>query len=112
MYKVWFEGFINRYYKNYENARDACIGFIKKFGDEEAPKQLYKFTMIDECDICGITKIRCEDEIDDLAQTEKKKYKVIFKKSEVVEVMAYNEEEAEALADRVLEDIAFRRFFK
>lgn len=108
MYRVWFEGFIDRYYKNYDRACDACKDFIKKFGDEETPKLLHRFAMIDECDICGIVKIKCEDEIEELARTtEKKKYRVTFTKYETIEVEAYNEDEAEELAVEILDEDAY-----
>ena len=110
MYRVWFVGFVDRYYKSYDKAREAC----KRFIISQKKNDLVKLTMIEELDqfdeveeLCGVEEIKFEDEIEELAQTGKKKYKVVIKKSEVVEVMAYNEEEAEALADVALEDIAF-----
>ena len=110
MYKVWFNGFIDRYYKNYENAREACVKFIKMTErDADAQdKLLNELDMFGETAICGVRGIEIMDEVPACVPCEpKKKYKVIFKKSEVVEVLAYNKEEAEVLADRVLEDIAF-----
>jgi K+/H+ antiporter YhaU regulatory subunit KhtT len=111
MYKVWFEGFIDRYFKGYDNAREACVKFIKmteKDADAQ-DKLLNELDMFDDTAICGIREIEIMDEVPAyMPQTpEKKKYKVIFRKSEAVEVLAYNEEEAEVLADRVLDNIAF-----
>ena len=110
MYRVWFEGFVDRYYKGYENAREACVKFIKMTEKDEVPqrKLLSELDMFDDTAICGIRGIEIMDEVPACVPCEpKKKYKVIFKKSEVVEVLAYNKEEAEALADVALEDIAF-----
>lgn len=110
MYKVWFDGFIDRYYKGYENAREACIKFIKMTEKEASAqdKLLNEFDMFDETAICGIMEIEIMDEVPACTPCmPKKKYKVIFRKSEAVEVLAYNEEEAEVLADRVLDNIAF-----
>ena len=109
MYRVWFEDFIDRYYKSYDKAREACKRFIISQKEDKVLtgimlEELDQFDVVE--DLCGITEIKFEDEIEELAQTGKKKYKVLFKKSEVVEVLAYNKEEAEALADRALEDIA------
>ena len=110
MYKVWFDGFVDRYYKGYENAKQACVKFIKMTEKEASARDrmLGEFYMFDETAICGIREIEFMDEVPACVPCEpKKKYKVIFKKSEVVEVVAHNEEEAEELADRALEDIAF-----
>ena len=111
MYKVWFNGFVDRYYKGYENAREACVKFIKmteKDADAQ-DKLLNELDMFGETAICGIRGIEIMDEVPACVpkNAKKKKYKVIFKKSEVIEVMAHNEEEAEELADRALDDIAF-----
>ena len=110
MYRVWFEDFIDRYYKSYDKAREACKRFIISQKEDKVltGMMLEELDQFDEVeDLCGITEIKFEDEIEELAQDGKKKYKVLFKKSEMVEVLAYNKEEAEALADRALEDIAF-----
>ena len=110
MYRVWFNGFIDRYYKNYENAREACAKFIKmtERDTDAQDKLLNELDMFSETAICGIRGIEIMDEVPACVPCEsKKKYKVIIKKSEVIDVMAYNKEEAEALADRALEDIAF-----
>ena len=107
MYRVWFQGFIDRYYKNYDKAYEACEEFIKELDEAEMPKRLHYFAMTDRCDICGITEIRVEDEIDDLARTGKKKYKVIFTKYETIEVEAFNEDEAEELAVDILDEDAY-----
>ena len=110
MYRVWFEGFVDRYYKSYDKAREACRRFIISQKEDKVltDMMLQEFDKFDEVEeLCGITEIRFEDEIEELAQTEKKKYKVVIKKSEVVEVMAYNEEEAEAIADVALDNMAF-----
>ena len=107
MYRVWFQGFVDRYYKNYDKAREACEEFIKELDEAEVPKRLHYFGMTDRCDICGITKIRVEDEIDKLARTEKKKYRVIFTKYETIEVEADNENEAEELAIEILDGDAY-----
>lgn len=110
MYRVWFDGFIDRYYRDYENAKEACIKFIKmteKDADAQ-DKLLNELDMFSETAICGIRGIEIMDEVPACVPCEpKKKYKVIFRKSEAVEVMAYNEEEAEALADVVLDNMAF-----
>ena len=107
MYKVWFNGFIDRYYKGYENAREACVRFIK-MTEKDADAQnklLSEFDMFDETAICGIREIEFMDEVPACVPCmPKKKYYVFFKKTEVVEVEAVDEEEAEELAMVILEN--------
>ena len=111
MYRVWFDGFIDRYYKSYDKAREACKRFIiSQKGDN-----LLTLTMLEELDrfdeveeLCGVVEIKFEDEIDKLAQTAgKRKYRVCFTKYETVEVEAYNENEAEELAATILDGDAY-----
>lgn len=105
MYRVWFEGFVDRYYKGYENAREACVRFIKMTErDADAQnKLLCEFDMFDETAICGVKEIEFMDEIPAYAP-QKRKYAVIFKKTEVVEVEAFDEDEAEELATVILDN--------
>ena len=105
MYKVWFDGFVDRYYKGYENAREACVRFIKMTErDVDAQNKLLgEFDMFDETAICGVKELEFMDEIPAF-QPQKRKYAVIFKKTEVVEVEAFNEDEAEELAMVILEN--------
>lgn len=101
MYRVWFNGFIDRYYKSYENAREACVKFIKmtEKDTDARDKLLNELDMFGETAICGIRGIEIMDEVPACVPCEpKKKYKVIFKKSEVVEVDALDGNEAEELA--------------
>ena len=105
MYKVWFEGFVDRYYKGYENAREACVRFIKMTErDADAQNKLLgEFDMFDETAICGVKELEFMDEIP-VFQPQKREYAVIFKKTEIVEVEAFNEDEAEELAMVILEN--------
>ena len=105
MYRVWFEGFVDRYYKGYENAREACVKFIKMTEKDEVPqrKLLSELDMFDETAICGIREIAIMDEVP-AYEPQKRKYAVAFKKTEVVEVEAFNEDEAEELAMVILEN--------
>lgn len=107
MYKVWFNGFIDRYYKSYDKAREACRNFILNSCYNNAIKQemLLALSSNDRCELCGIAKIKLEDEIEKLAQaTGKKKYRVNFTKYESIEVEADNESEAEELASEILDN--------
>ena len=110
MYKVWFNGFIDRYYRDYENAREACVKFIK-MTEKEADAQdklLNELDMFSETAICGIRGIEIMDEVPACVPCEsKKKYKVIFTKYETIEVEAYNEDEAEELAAEILDEDAY-----
>ena len=110
MYRVWFEGFVDRYYKGYENAREACVKFIKMTEKDEVPqrKLLSELDMFDDTAICGIREIAFMDEVPACVPCEsKKKYKVIFTKYETIEVEAYNEDEAEELAAEILDEDAY-----
>ena len=107
MYRVWFNGFVDRYYKNYENAREACVKFIKmteKDADAQ-DKLLNELDMFGETAICGIRGIEIMDEVPACVPCmPKKKYCVAFKKTEIVKVEAVDEEEAEELAMVILEN--------
>lgn len=107
MYRVWFEGFVDRYYKSYDKAREACRNFILNSCFNNAIKQelLLALNSNNRCELCGIEEIKFEDEIGRFVQTNgKKKYKVTFVKYETIEVEAFNEDEAEDLADDILSE--------
>lgn len=107
MYRVWFDGFIDRYYKSYNKAYEAC----KRFIISQKKNNMLTLKILEELDqfgkveaLCGIEEIICKDEINESAQnTEKKKYRIIFTKYETIEVEAYNEDEAEELAYEILD---------
>lgn len=110
MYRVWFEDFIDRYYKSYDKAREACKRFIISQKEDKVLtgimlEELDQFDVVE--DLCGIVEIKFEDEIEELAHTGKKKYRVIFTKYETIEVEAYNEDEAEELAVEILDGDAY-----
>lgn len=110
MYRVWFDGFIDRYYRSYEKAREACKRFIISQKEDKVLtgimlEELDQFDVVE--DLCGITEIKFEDEIEELAQTGKKKYRVFFTKYETIEVEADNENEAEELAIEILDGDAY-----
>lgn len=111
MYRVWFDGFVDRYYKNYDRARKACERFILSQKEDKLRTgvMLCELEQYDEVEeLCGITEIKFEDEIERLALIGgKKKYKVIFTKYETIEVEAYNEDEAEELAVEILDGDAY-----
>lgn len=105
MYRVWFEGFIDRYYKDFEKAYEACQEFILNscYSFNVKQEMLQALAFADKCELCGFTKIKFEDEFDEFApKVGKTKYTVTFTKYETVEVEAYNEREAEELADEIL----------
>ena len=107
MYRVWFEDFIDRFYKSYDKAREACWNFIADSCYNNTIKQemMIALTFDGKCELCGIEEIKFEDEIEELARTgEKKKYTVVFTKYETIEVEAYNEDEAKELADEILSE--------
>ena len=110
MYRVWFDGFIDRYYRSYEKAREACKRFIISQKEDKVLtgimlEELDQFDVVE--DLCGITEIKFEDEIEELAQPGKKKYRVFFTKYETIEVEADNENEAEELAIEILDGDAY-----
>ena len=110
MYRVWFEGFIDRYYKSYNKAYEACRNFILNscYNNDTKQEMLLALGSNHRCELCGIEEINLEDEIDESAQnTEKKKYRVIFTKYETIEVEAYNENEAVEFADEILDRDAY-----
>ena len=57
----------------------------------------------DSCELCCIAEIKFEDELINLRRLKKKKYRIIFTKYETIEVEAYNEDEAEELANEILD---------
>ena len=66
-------------------------------------EELDKFDEVEK--LCGIAEIKFEDEVPACVPCiPKKKYCVIFKKTEVVEVEAFDEDEAEELAMVILEN--------
>lgn len=108
MYRVWFEGLVDKFYKDHDKAYKVCERFIKTQDKDEIFKRINDLNIVGECDICGIAKIKFEDEFDEFApKIGKTKYIVTFAKYESVEVEAYNEDEAENLADDILNKDAY-----
>ena len=109
MYRVWFEGSADRYYKSYDKAYEACRNFILNSCYNNVAKQemLLAFDLNDSCELCCIAEIKFEDELINLRRLGKKKYRIIFTKYETIEVEAYNEDEAEELADEILSGNAY-----
>lgn len=107
MYRVWFEGFVDRYYKSYDKACEACRNFILNSCFNNAVKQelLLALNSNNRCELCGIEEIKLEDEISGLVwSSEKRKYIVTFVKYKSIEVEAYNDDEAKELAAEILEE--------